>query len=262
MWNTFGVSEGRKSKEVYVGHSETKLKSRWSEQVLPYSAIPANDAATTWWLDPTPSRPNGVTTTGGRPPRPHLPHPTHLTSNLLTHLISPFHLGGAQDRCSATLLPIRSHTPVLHGPSPLIFPPLHLPLLHSSFTPRRSAHWEQEWAPTLALSEPPSPRSFSVSFSRRGLSLTHVPSKTHAQSVAIGYTPVGSPFYVWCANSGALPLLRDSFPSRLPAWPRGAAPHAPHRSHLQHPPVLTDRDPVPGPGKFRPFFKWLLSRSR
>ena len=40
---------------------------------------PENDAASTWWLDPTPSRPNGVTTTGGRPPRPH---PTHITSNL------------------------------------------------------------------------------------------------------------------------------------------------------------------------------------
>ena len=36
-------------------------------------------------------------------------HLTHLTPNLLTHLISRFHLGGAQDRCSATPLPILSH---------------------------------------------------------------------------------------------------------------------------------------------------------
>ena len=39
-------------------------------------------------VGPDPSRPNGVTTTGGRPPRPHL---THLTSNPFPHLISPFH---------------------------------------------------------------------------------------------------------------------------------------------------------------------------
>ena len=41
---------------------------------------------------------------------------------------------------SATLFPIRSHHPAPHGPSPLIFPPLHLLLFHSSilispFTP-------------------------------------------------------------------------------------------------------------------------------
>ena len=54
----------------------------------------ANDAASTWWLDPTPSRPNGVTTTGGRLPRPHLTHFTsnpkvsHLTFSLQLHRIS------------------------------------------------------------------------------------------------------------------------------------------------------------------------------
>ena len=41
-------------------------------------SMAGNDAAYTWWLDPTASRPNGVTTIGGRPPRPHL-----------TSLISP-----------------------------------------------------------------------------------------------------------------------------------------------------------------------------
>ena len=35
------------------------------------------------------------------------PHSSHL--NLFSHHISPFHLGGAQDRCSTTLLPIRFH---------------------------------------------------------------------------------------------------------------------------------------------------------
>ena len=84
---------------------------------------PLHDASTR-----PPSRPNGVTTPGGRPPRPHL---TYLTSDLFNHLISPFQLGGAQDRCSATLLPIRSHPPAPHGPSTLIFPPLHPPLFHS-----------------------------------------------------------------------------------------------------------------------------------
>ena len=46
-----------------------------------------NDVASTWWLDPTPRRPNGVTPTGVRPPRPHL---THLTSNPLLHVICTY----------------------------------------------------------------------------------------------------------------------------------------------------------------------------
>ena len=86
-----------------TSHEESvKLPGGYSRPALPSSAFnrpisclptpkpeePANDAASTWWLDPTPSRPNGVTTTGGRPPRPHL---TYLTSNPFPHPISPFH---------------------------------------------------------------------------------------------------------------------------------------------------------------------------
>ena len=80
-----------------TSHEESvKLLGEYSRPALPLSVFnrhisclptpkpeePANDAASTWWLDPTPSRPNGVTTTGGRPPRPHL---THLTSNPFPH---------------------------------------------------------------------------------------------------------------------------------------------------------------------------------
>ena len=51
-------------------------------------------------------RPNGVTTTGGRPPRPQSRHSPHLS---LTHsLISPF---------GATYLPTWSHSSTIHGPS-------------------------------------------------------------------------------------------------------------------------------------------------
>ena len=64
------------------------------------------------------------------------PHLSPLTSSL----ISPFHIGGALDWCRGTLLLIQSHPPAWHGPSPLIFPPLHPPLSHSSSTPRRSDH--------------------------------------------------------------------------------------------------------------------------
>ena len=86
-----------------TSHEESvKLLGWYSRPALPLSVFnrpisclptpkpeePANDAASTWWLNPTLSRPNGVTTTGGRPPRPHL---THLTSNPFPHLISPFH---------------------------------------------------------------------------------------------------------------------------------------------------------------------------
>ena len=119
------------------------------------------------------------------------PHFTHLTSNLLTHLTWPFHLGSALDRCTATLLPIRYHPPAPHGPFLLVLP---LPLYHSSLTPRMSAHSGSQWA---------SFSFFSASSSGRGLNLTKAPSKTHAQSVAVGYISVGSPFYVWCATNCA-----------------------------------------------------------
>ena len=88
-----------------TSHEESvKLLGGYSRPALPLSVFNrpisclltpkpeeiANDAASTWWLDPTPSRPNGVTTTGGRPPRPHLkPIPSsHLTFSLQLRRIS------------------------------------------------------------------------------------------------------------------------------------------------------------------------------
>ena len=57
-----------------------------------YSLKPATDTASTRWLDSSPGRPNGVTTTGGRPPRPNLTHLKplplpHLTFSLQFHII-------------------------------------------------------------------------------------------------------------------------------------------------------------------------------
>ena len=72
---------------------------------------PTNDAASTWWLDPTASRPNGVTTTGGRPPKPHL---THLTSNPFPHLIPPFHF-------SFIVFPIACSTELFQWTSDYVF---------------------------------------------------------------------------------------------------------------------------------------------
>ena len=71
---------------------------RWVHLIVLYRACrplnqkshPTTPPLYTWWLDPTPSRPNGVTTTGGRPPRPHLKPipPSHLTFLLQLHRIS------------------------------------------------------------------------------------------------------------------------------------------------------------------------------
>ena len=73
--------------------------------------------------------------------------------------------------------------------------------------------------------------------SGRGLSLSQAPSKTHALSVVTVCTPFGSPFHVWCATSGATAATPGFIPQQTTSgWPCGDAPHAPHRSHLQHPP--------------------------
>ena len=88
------------------------------------STHPGNDASSMWWLDPTPSRPNGVTTTGGRPTIPHL---THLTSNLFTRLTFShrWHPRPVQRHPPSDLVPPSCP----HGHSPLIFHPLYPPLL-------------------------------------------------------------------------------------------------------------------------------------
>ena len=72
------------------------------------------------------SRPNGVTTTGGRPPRPHSRHSPHLLSLISFH---PFHPGG--DRCGATYIPTRSHSSTPPGPPSLVRLPPPLPQLLS-----------------------------------------------------------------------------------------------------------------------------------
>ena len=87
------VTSHEESVKLLVGYSRPALPLNVFNRSIsclptPKPEEPANDAASMRWLDPTPSRPNGVTTTGGRPPRPHL---THLTSNPFPHLISPFH---------------------------------------------------------------------------------------------------------------------------------------------------------------------------
>ena len=177
------------------------------------------------WTRP-PSRSNSVITIGVRPPRPHL---THLTLNLF----HSSHLGGALDLYSASLLPIQSH-PLPPTGHPLIFPPLHPPLSHLSSIPRRRAH---------SSSQLVSFSTFSVSLSGRGLSLTQAPSKTHAQSVAIWYTQVGPPFFPWCVSNGAT-AAAPGFTLQLTTggcWRRGAAPHAPPKSHLLRP--IVSRSP-------------------
>ena len=146
----------------------------------------------------------------------HSPHPHSL--------ISLFHLGGTQNRCGATYLPIWSHSPDPQRPSYLVHHLLPLPLFLSSFTPRRNALFSSLWA------------SFStcpVSLSGWGLSHTLAPSKTHAQFVAVGCLKVGLPFYAWCATSGATAAAPGSNPQQTAgSWPRRAAPHAPPRSYL------------------------------
>ena len=142
------------------------------------------------------------------------PHPEwdlrdHTFTSTIYSSHSPFHCSGAQDRWSATLLPIRSHPLALHEPSPLTFPPLHPPLSLLSFTSRRSA---------LSSSQRASFTTFSVFLSRRGLSLIQALSKTHAQSVVIGFTPVGSPFYAWCATNGPTTAALGFTPQQTMYW--------------------------------------------
>ena len=57
----------------------------------------AHEVCSSIVVGPDNNRPNGVTTTGGRPPRPHSRHSPHLHSLILTH---PFHPGGAQNLSS------------------------------------------------------------------------------------------------------------------------------------------------------------------
>ena len=74
--------------------------------------------------------------------------------------------------------------------------------------------------------------TFSVFLSGRGLSLIQAPSKTNAQSVAIGFTQVGSHFYAWCATNNATAAAQGFTPQQTTgSWPRRAATHAPPQSH-------------------------------
>ena len=112
-----------------------------------------------------------------------------------------------------------------HRPSSLVLLLLPLPQFLSSFAPSRSANFGSRRA------------SFSISsafLSGRGLSHTQAPSKTHAQFVAVGCTPVGLPSYAWCATSGSTAAAPGFIPHQTTGcWPCGAAPP---RSHLLHPP--------------------------
>ena len=202
---------------------ETHCPSSYMIETHRLVGLPANDVASSWWLDLTPkwakwrhhNRGETFETT------PHSYHQTYFT-----HLISPFHLGDAQNQCSATLLPIRPHPLAPHGPLPLTFPLLRPLLSHISFTSRRC---------TLSGCQRAS-STFSVSLSGRELNLTQAPSKTHAQSVAIGFTQVGSPCYAWCVTNGATAAVLGFTPQQTTGrWPRGAAPHAPSQSHLAAP---------------------------
>ena len=150
---------------------------------------------------------------------------TSFTSHLLTHLVSLFHLlCGTQDWCGGTYLPTQSHSSP-HGHSSSILPPLPLPLFLSSFTPRKSTHFSSRWPSS----------TFSACLYGRKFSHTLAPSKTHVQYMAVGFTMVGFSFYAWCATSGATAAVPGSIPQQtICGWPRGAAPHAPLWSHLQH----------------------------
>ena len=205
----------------------------------PTTPPPANKATSMRWLgrlDITTSRPNGIITTVERPPRPHL---THLTQTFHPSHSPSFYLDGAQDRCGATLLPIWSHAPAPYRPSTLIFHMFHSPLLHSSFTPRKSTH-----------------TMLSVSLLLHLFSLIRAGIEPHPG-------PVQDPCSVWRPGTRQLgrlfmygvrpvlppPLLQDLIPSRQQStggWPRGAAPHAPHQSgsHLQHPSGVQEESSV------------------
>ena len=100
---------------------------------------------------PDNSRPNGITTTGERPPRPHSRHSPYLHSIISSH---PFHPGGVQDHCSATYLPIRSHYSTPHGPPSLVSLPQ---FLSPPPPPRRSANLERTTleTPLKQLCQPP-----------------------------------------------------------------------------------------------------------
>ena len=69
-------------------------------------------------IRPDNSLPNDITTTGGRPPRPHSRHSPRLHSLISSR---PFHSGGANDQCGATYLLTRSHSSTPHG-SPSLVP--------------------------------------------------------------------------------------------------------------------------------------------
>ena len=182
--------------------------------------LTANDAASSWWLDLT-HKSAKWHHHNRREPFETTPYSSHLKPIHSSHLtLSP-------RWCPR---PVQHHPPsdpvpppAPHGSPHLIYPPLNPPLSYS-FTPKRSAHSGSQWAPS----------TFSVSLSRRGLSHTQAPSKIHAQSVVIRCTPVGSPFYAWCATNGATAAALGFTPQLTTGgWPHGAVPHTPLQSHLQ-----------------------------
>ena len=171
---------------------------------------PAKDAASLWWLDLT-SRPNGVTTTRWRPPRPR----TSFTSHLLIH-ISPF---------SPRWCP-RPPSTILPGPT--LLPPQAF-LLSPSYTTSSSVplfyHLKKECLIRLSVSL--LLHLFSLLI-RAGLSHIKALSKTHAQFEAVVSMLVGSPSCAWCATSGATATALEFTRCRLLAAGPVELPHMLH----------------------------------
>ena len=119
-----------------------------------------NDDASSWWLDPTAKSAER---------RHHNRRETSETSPHSSHL-KTFHSSHLTFSPQWRPRPVLRHPPsdpvpipCPHGPTSLIFPPLHPPLSHFSFAPRRRDHSCSQWV---------SFSTFSVSLSGRGLSRT------------------------------------------------------------------------------------------
>ena len=155
-------------------------------------------------------RPNGVNSNGGRPPKSHITHFTFHPFHSLTRFTS------LKNRCCAIFLPSRSHLfSPSHGIHSQSFHPLPLP-------------------PTL---ERASFSTSSISFLGRGFRCTQTPSKARAQYVATECILVGWPSCALSATSGATAATPEFVPRQITGgWHRGAAQHAPPRSHQPPPP--------------------------
>ena len=163
--------------------------------------LPANDAASLWWMDPTTSRPNGVTTgtNRGRPLRPHLTH--LISSNLFTHLI---------------FSPRWCPRPVQHHPPPDPVPP-SCPLWASPY----NLSSDSSSSVTLFFHPKERPLQLSVSLLPHLFSLLiQTGIEPHLGLFPMhGVRPIVPP-----------PLLQDPLPSRLPAAGPKELPHMLHHS--------------------------------